>query len=46
MIMKNLESYIVSHKDDLEEDDFYNISWVEVVGGSVCGVIFKDIGDN
>lgn len=46
MIMKSLEPYIISHKDDLEEDDFYNISWVEVVGGSVCGVTFKDIGDN
>ncbi|MDE6748099.1 MAG: hypothetical protein K2K21_03415 [Lachnospiraceae bacterium] len=46
MIMKRLEPYIISHKDDLEEDDFYNISWVEVIGSSVCGITFKDIGDN
>lgn len=46
LIMENLEPYIIRHKDDLEDDEFYDVSWVEVTDASVCGVTFKDIGDN
>ncbi len=45
-MLKRLESYIVGHKSDFEDDDFYEIRWVYVIGGSVCGVTFKDLGDN
>ena len=47
MIMKRLEPYIISHRDDLEDEDFYSIKWVEEINASsVCGVTFKDLGNN
>ena len=47
MIMKRLESYIISHIDDLEDEDLYSIKQVEEVNASsVCGVTFKDLGNN
>ena len=46
VIMKRLEPYIISHKDAFEDDDYYSISWVELIDATVCGVTFKDIGDD
>ena len=46
LMLRKLEPYIISRKNDLVNDDFYDVSWVEICDGSVCGVTFKDLGDN
>ena len=46
VIMERIEPYVVGHKSFFEDEDFYQIDWVELSDASVCGVTFKDLGDN
>ena len=46
VIMERIEPYVVGHKSFFEDEDFYQIDWVDLTDASVCGVTFKDLGDN
>ena len=46
VIMERIEPYVVGHKSFFEDEDFYQIDWVELSDASVCGVTFKDLGNN
>lgn len=47
-IKNRLGSFIVKNKDAFENDDFYNITWIEQdeIEYTVSGVTFKDLGDD
>lgn len=47
-IARRLGSYIVTHKDSFENDEFYKITWIEQydITYTVCGVTFKDLGND
>ena len=46
VIMQRIEPYIVGHKSIFEDEDFYQIDWVELTDATVCGVTFKDLREN
>ena len=45
-MMKAINPIVIRNKDSFENDEFYEIKWVELSDASVSGVTFKDLGDN
>ena len=46
MIMDRLSSYVIRNKDVFENDEIYEVKWVDLSDACVCGVTFKDIGND
>ena len=46
-IKRRLDPYIVSKKDSFENEDFYEITWIDMneISYTVCGVTFKETDD-
>lgn len=45
-MMKAINPIVIRNKDSFENDEFYEIKWVELSDAFVSGVTFKDLGDN
>lgn len=45
-IMAAINPIIIRNKKRFENDKFFEIKWVELSDASVCGVTFKDLGNN
>lgn len=45
-IMDAVKPVVIRNKDSFENDEFYEIKWVELSDVSVSGVTFKDLGSN
>ena len=45
-IMEAISPVVIRHKDSFEDEDFYEIKWVELSDASICGVTFKDLGND
>lgn len=45
-IMKELQCFIISHKDSFESDEILYVKWIELSDAFVKGVTFKDLGNN
>lgn len=45
-IMAAIKPIVIWNKDRFEDDEFYEVKWVELSDASVCGVTFKDQGNN
>ncbi len=45
-IMAAINPLVIRHKDSFEDDEFYEVKWVELSEASVCGVTFKDLGED
>lgn len=46
IIMDRLGSYVIKSKDMFENDEVYEVKWVKLSDARVCGVTFKDMGNN
>lgn len=45
-IMEAINSLVIHRKDSFENEDFYEIRWVELADATVRGVTFKNLGNN
>lgn len=46
IIMDRLGSYVIKGKNMFENDEVYEVKWVKLSDARVCGVTFKDMGNN
>lgn len=45
-IMEAISPIVIRRKDSFEDEEFYEIKWVELSDATVCGVTFKDLGND
>lgn len=44
MIMERIEPYVVGHKSFFEDEDFYQIDWVDCAGSDKKGINMRLVG--
>lgn len=45
-IMEVISLVVIRHKDRFEDEDFYEIKWAELSDAIICGVTFRDLGND